>query len=55
MPDNRGIGRALGPEDRGGTIFQYEAIQAGQTFQGAVLGSKLELTSYKNGLMMGLS
>ena len=38
--NNRRIGRALGTEGPdGGAFFRYEAIQAGQSFQGAVLGS----------------
>lgn len=53
VPDNRSIGRALGPEDGGGNIFQYEAIQAGQTFQGAVLGKKLELIKLQKWLNHG--
>ena len=53
VPDNRRIGRALGQEDGGGNIFQYEAIQAGQTFQGAVLGTKLELINLQKWLNHG--
>ena len=38
---DRSIGRALGAEvPNGGAFFRYEAIQADQKFQGAVLGSK---------------
>ena len=48
---DRRIGRALGSEVGGadaGALFAYEAIQAGQTFQGAVLGSEEDLTNLKN-------
>ena len=38
--EDRSKGRAL---DNDGAIFKYEAIQAEQTFQGAVLGSKSDL------------
>ena len=49
--DDRTKGRALGSDiDGGGTIFQYEAIQAGQTFQGAVLGSQSELANLQKWL-----
>ena len=41
---DRRIGRALGAEEPdGGAFFMYEAIQAGQSFQGAVLGSEASL------------
>lgn len=48
--DNRTKGRAL---EGSGTIFQYEAIQAGQIFQGAVLGSKSELADLQKWLRDG--
>ena len=49
--NDRTKGRALGSEvDGGGTIFQYEAIQAGQTFQGVLLGSQSELADLKKWL-----
>ena len=42
--NNRQMGRALGAEvPDGGTFFRYEAIQAGQSFQGAILGSDQNL------------
>ena len=45
---NRRIGRALGAEvPDGGALFTYEAIQAEQTFQGAVLGSAHDLNNLK--------
>ena len=45
---NRRVGRALGAEvPDGGAFFAYEAIQAGQSFQGAVLGSERDLTDLK--------
>ena len=41
---DRRIGRALGAKDpNGGALFTYEAIEAGQSFQGAVLGSEDDL------------
>lgn len=41
---DRRVGRALGAEIKdGGSFFVYEAIQAGQSFQGAVLGSETDL------------
>ena len=48
--DDRTKGRAL---EGSGTIFQYEAIQAGQTFQGAVLGSQSELADLQKWLRDG--
>ena len=43
---DRRIGRALGAEvPDGGAFFKYEALQAGQTFQGAVLGSEQDLVN----------
>ncbi len=53
VTDNRRIGRALGAEDGGGSIFQYEAIQAGQTFQGAILGPELQLRNLQKWLKDG--
>ena len=48
---DRRIGRALGAEvPDGGALFTYEAIQAGQTFQGAVLGSEHDLNNLKTWL-----
>ena len=48
---DRRIGRALGAEVAdGGAFFRYEAIQAGQTFQGAILGSEGDLTNLKTWL-----
>ena len=41
---DRRAGRALGAEmPDGGAFYQYEAIRTGQSFQGAVLGSKKDL------------
>ena len=54
---DRRIGRALGAEDGGrdaGALFTYEAIQAEQTFQGAVLGSEEDLKNLKN-LLAGVN
>ena len=48
--DDRTKGRAI---EGSGTIFQYEAIQAGQTFQGAVLGSQSELADLQKWLPDG--
>ena len=48
---DRRIGRALGAEVGGayaGALFTYEAIQSGQTFQGAVLGLEEDLKNLKN-------
>ena len=48
---DRRIGRALGAEVGGadaGALFTYEAIQAGQTFQGAILGLEEDLKNLKN-------
>ena len=54
---NRRIGRALGAEATegadSGALFTYEAIQAGQSFQGAVLGSEDDLKNLKNWLQEG--
>ena len=48
---NRRVGRALGAEiPDGGAFFTYEAIQAGQSFQGAVLGTESDLTDLKTWL-----
>lgn len=45
---NRRMGRALGAEvPDGGAFFRYEAIQAGQSFQGAVLGSDHNLKNLR--------
>ena len=45
---DRRIGRALGAQVAdGGALFTYEAIQAGQSFQGAILGSECNLTNLK--------
>ncbi len=54
---NRRIGRALGAEaaegaDRG-AFFTYEAIEAGQSFQGAVLSSKDDLKNLQSWLQEG--
>ena len=46
--NDRRIGRAIGAEvTDGGTLFTHEAIQAGQTFQGTVLGSENDLKNLK--------
>ena len=51
---DRSKGRALGAEEPdGGAFFTYEAIQAGQSFQGAVLGSENDLKSLKIWLQGG--
>ena len=51
---DRRIGRALGAEERnGGALFTYEAIEAGQSFQGAVLGSEDVLKKLKTWLQEG--
>lgn len=48
---DRRKGRALGAEvPNGGAFFSYEAIQADQSFQGAVLGSESDLTNLKTWL-----
>lgn len=48
---DRSVGRALGAEvPDGGALFTYEAIQASQTFQGAVLGSANDLNNLKTWL-----
>lgn len=45
---DRSIGRALGSDvDGGGAFFQYQALQAAQVFQGAILGSKDNLRKLK--------
>ena len=54
---DRRIGRALGEEateaaDRG-AFFTYEAIEAGQSFQGAVIGSKNDLKNLLSWLQGG--
>ena len=52
--NDRRIGRALGAGNpNGGALFTYEAIQAGQTFQGAVLGLEKDLKNLKS-LLGGL-
>ncbi len=51
---DRRIGRALGamvPD--GGAFFTYEAIEAGQSFQGAILGSKDDLKALQSYLKGG--
>ena len=51
VANDRRIGRALGTEvTDGGAFFRYEAIQAGQTFQGAVLGTEEYLKKLKHWL-----
>ena len=53
---DRRIGRALGAEvPDGGAFFVYEAIQAGQSFQGAVLGSDADLQALQSWLAGGTS
>ena len=48
---DRRKGRALGAEvPDGGAFFTYEAIKAGQSFQGAVLGSESDLKSLQEWL-----
>ena len=48
---DRRIGRALGAEvPDGGAFFVYEAIQAGQSFQGAILGSEADLQNLQQWL-----
>ena len=50
-PKDRRIGRALGAEvPDGGAFFVYEAVQAGQSFQGAVLGSEADLQKLQDWL-----
>ena len=54
---DRRIGRALGADVGGmdaGALFTYEAIQAGQTFQGGVLGLEDDLKNLKN-LLAGVN
>lgn len=49
--EDRRIGRALGAQVAGGgALFTYEAIQAGQSFQGAILGSEYDLENLKTWL-----
>ena len=48
---DRRKGRAL---ENDGTVFKYEAIQASQTFQGAVLGSEDDLRKLKEKWLEGL-
>ena len=49
--NDRRIGRALGAEvPDGGALFTYNAIQPGQTFRGAVLGSENDLNQLKTWL-----
>ena len=51
---DRRIGRALGAEEpNGGALFTYEAIEAGQSFQGAVLGSEDDLKNLQTWLHGG--
>ena len=51
---DRRKGRALGTQiANGGTFFQYEAIQPGQAFQGAVLGTDKDLSSLQTWLPGG--
>ena len=51
---DRSKGRALGAKvPNGGAFFTYEAIEAGQSFQGAVLGSENDLKSLKKWLQGG--
>ena len=50
----RSIGRALGSEvEGGGALFQYEALKADQSFQGAVLGSMEDLVKLQTSLPHG--
>lgn len=52
---DRRKGRALGAEvPNGGALFTYEAIEAGQAFQGTVLGSKDDLKNLQTYLQRGL-
>ena len=52
---DRRKGRALGAEvPNGGALFTYEAIEAGQSFQGTVLGSKDDLKNLQTYLQRGL-
>ena len=52
--NDRRKGRALGSEiEGGGALFQYEALKAGQSFQGAVLGSKEDLENLQTWLPHG--
>ena len=51
---DRRKGRALGAKvPNGGAFFTYEAIEAGQSFQGAVLGSENDLKSLQKWLQGG--
>ena len=50
----RSIGRSLGSEVKdGGALFQYEALKADQSFQGAVLGSMEDLVELQTWLPHG--
>ena len=52
--EDRRIGRALGAEEpNGGAFFTYEAIEAGQSFQGAVIGSENDLKNLQTYLQGG--
>lgn len=52
--NDRRIGRALGAEvTNGGAFFTYEAIEAGQSFQGAALGSEDDLKNLQIWLQGG--
>ena len=52
--EDRRKGRALGAEvEKGGAFFSYESIQAGQLFQGAVLGSEEQLRQVCSWLSAG--
>ena len=51
---DRRKGRALGAVvPNGGALFTYEAIEAGQSFQGAVLGSEVDLRNLQKWLQGG--
>lgn len=51
----RSIGRALGNQvEGGGAFFQYEAVQAHQTYQGAVLGSMCDLAKLRTWMPNGI-
>lgn len=51
----RRVGRPLGSEvkEDGGALFQYEALKADQSFQGAVLGSMEDLVKLQTWLLHG--
>ena len=52
--NDRRKGRALGSEiEGGGALFQYEALEAGQSFQGAVLGTMEDLVKLQTWLPHG--